>query len=124
MTRRSAGVLLFRRRCSEVEVLLAHPGGPFWKNKDEGSWSLPKGEYDESEDPLVAARREFHEETGAWLEGDFLPLGEVRQSGGKVVVGWALEGDLDPAFAVSNNFEMEWPPRSGNVRVFPEVDRV
>lgn len=122
---RSAGLLLYRRTNAEgVEVLVVHPGGPFWARKDLGAWSLPKGEYDDDEDPAVCARREFAEELGtAPPEGDLLDLGEVRLKSGKVVVAWALEGDLDAAEIVSNTFETEWPPRSGRRQVFPEVDR-
>ena len=105
-------------------MLLAHPGGPFWKNKDEGAWSIPKGEYDDDEDPLAAARREFAEETGSTIAGEFIPLGEVRQPGGKVVTAWASEGDFDSAKLNSNTFSMVWPPRSGKLREFPEIDRV
>ena len=127
MPKRSAGVLLFRRVGSEIEVLLAHPGGPFWKNKDEGAWSIPKGEYADNEDPLAAAKREFAEETGLTPSGDFVPLGEIRQPGGKVVTAWALEEDLEesfhPAQLHSNTFSMVWPPRSGKLQEFPEIDR-
>jgi predicted NUDIX family NTP pyrophosphohydrolase len=119
----SAGLLMFRRGDDRIEVLLVHPGGPFWAKKDLGSWSLPKGEYSEGEDPLAAARREFQEETGIRPEGKFLSLGQVRQAGGKVVSGWAFEGDLDPASLKSNTFALEWPPKSGKMREFPEVDR-
>jgi predicted NUDIX family NTP pyrophosphohydrolase len=119
----SAGLLMFRRRDDRIEVLLVHPGGPFWAKKDLGAWSLPKGEYAEGEDPLAAARREFEEETGVRPEGEFLSLGQVRQAGGKVVSGWAFEGDLDPASLKSNTFTLEWPPKSGKMRDFPEVDR-
>jgi predicted NUDIX family NTP pyrophosphohydrolase len=122
--KQSAGVLLFRRLGREGEVLLAHPGGPFWKNKDEGAWSIPKGEYSDQEDPLTAAKREFAEETGATIEGDFIALGEIRQPGGKLVIAWALEGDFNPGNLRSNTFSMAWPPRSGKLREFPEVDRV
>ncbi len=123
--RRSAGLLLFRRSGEHgLEVLVVHPGGPFWSRKDLGAWSLPKGEYDEAEDPELAARREFAEELGtAAPEGDLLELGEVRLKSGKVVVAWAVEGDLDTAEIVSNTFETEWPPRSGRRQEFPEVDR-
>jgi predicted NUDIX family NTP pyrophosphohydrolase len=124
MPKRSAGVLLFRRKGPQIEVLLAHPGGPFWKNKDDGAWSIPKGEYGEDEDPLTAAKREFAEETGLKLSGDFIPLGEIRQPGGKVVRAWAVEGDFDPAKLHSNTFTMPWPPGSENLQEFPEVDRV
>ena len=121
---RSAGLLLFRRSSAGLEVLVVHPGGPFWARKDLGAWSLPKGEYDDDEDPAVCARREFAEELGtAPPEGDLLDLGEVRLKSGKVVVAWAVEGDLDTAEIVSNSFETEWPPRSGRRQEFPEVDR-
>jgi predicted NUDIX family NTP pyrophosphohydrolase len=124
MAKRSAAILLFRRGGGGLEVLLVHPGGPFWAKKDLGAWSLPKGEYDASEDALSAARREFEEETGVRLEaGTFLPLGELKQPGGKVVTAWALEGDIDPALVKSNLFEMEWPPKSGKRQTFQEVDR-
>ncbi|MFN7919859.1 MAG: NUDIX domain-containing protein [Bryobacteraceae bacterium] len=121
--KRSAGILLYRRTASGVEVFLVHPGGPFWARKDEGAWSIPKGEFDEAEDPLEAARREFREETGADPGERFIPLGEVRLRSGKVVLAWAAEGDLDPARLVSNTFSMEWPPHSGRIQHFPEVDR-
>lgn len=112
------------RRKPHLEVLLAHPGGPFFARRDDGAWSLPKGEIEESEDPLQAAVREFTEETGLPVEGDgFTPLGEIRQKGGKRVVAWAFRGDCDPSAIVSNRFEMEWPPRSGQRRSFPEIDR-
>jgi predicted NUDIX family NTP pyrophosphohydrolase len=123
MPKRSAGLLLYRWREAELEVFLVHPGGPFWAKKDGGAWSIPKGEYLGTEDPLAAARREFTEETGFTPEGDPTPLGEVRQSGGKLVTAWAVEGDCDPAAIVSNEFPMEWPPRSGKMKNFPEVDR-
>jgi predicted NUDIX family NTP pyrophosphohydrolase len=119
----SAGLLLFRGRAADLEVLLGHPGGPFWQNKDDGAWSIPKGLIGADEAPLSAARREFAEETGHDPHGDFLPLGEARQSGGKVVQAWAIEGDWDPALIRSNTFEMEWPPRSGRRGTFPEIDR-
>jgi predicted NUDIX family NTP pyrophosphohydrolase len=121
--RRSAGILLFRRRARELEVFLVHPGGPFWAHRDEGAWSLPKGEYQPGEDPLLAARREFQEETGAAIDGDFLALPSVKQAGGKVVDAWAVEGDFDPEGLHSNTFDLEWPPKSGVRRSFPEVDR-
>jgi predicted NUDIX family NTP pyrophosphohydrolase len=123
MPRRSAGVLLFRVTGPEPEVLLAHPGGPLWKNKDDGAWSIPKGEYDESEDPLAAAKRELAEETGLAPAGDFIPLGEIRQPGGKVVTAWAVAGDCDPASLHSNTFSMPWPPGSKRLQEFPEIDR-
>lgn len=122
----SAGLLLFRRDGADgtVEVLLVHPGGPFWAKKDDAAWSVPKGEYGPDEDALVAARREFAEELGsAAPDGPVLPLGELRQSGGKRVTVWAVEADFDAATARSNTFEMEWPPRSGVLQSFPEVDR-
>jgi predicted NUDIX family NTP pyrophosphohydrolase len=124
MAKRSAGLLMYRRAISgEVEVLLVHPGGPFWAKKDKGAWSISKGEYADGELPLDAAKREFEEETGFSAQGEFLELGQVQQSGGKVVSAWAFEGDCDPAKLVSNRFSMEWPPRSGRMIEFPEVDR-
>lgn len=124
MARRSAGILLFRRRDGDPEVLLVHPGGPFWAKKDDGAWSIPKGEHGDDEDAVVAARREFFEELGRRLPAGWItPLGEVRQKGGKLVSAWAVEGDLDPDRIVSNTFELEWPPRSGRRQQFPEVDR-
>lgn len=120
----SAGLLLYRTRDGIREVLLAHPGGPFWAKRDDGAWSIPKGEVDEGEDPYAAARREFAEELGAVPpDGEPLPLGEVRLKSRKRVVAWALEGDFDPDQLVSMTFEMEWPPRSGRTATFPEVDR-
>ena len=122
---RSAGLLLWRRRAGRVEVLLGHMGGPYWARKDAGAWTIPKGEYDDAEDPFVAAGREFAEELGVPAPtGEATPLGEVVQPGGKHVIAWAVEGDLDPAVAVSNTFELEWPPRSGRRATFPELDRV
>jgi len=121
----SAGILLFRAREGRLEVLLGHPGGPFFAKKDEGSWTVLKGEADPGEELPAVARREFAEETGRQAPDDtMLELGEVRQRGGKTVVAWALAGDLDPAEARSNTFEVEWPPRSGRRREFPEIDRV
>jgi predicted NUDIX family NTP pyrophosphohydrolase len=120
----SAGILLYRRRPRGLEVLLVHPGGPFWARRDAGAWSVPKGEYEPSEDPLAAARREFAEELGSAMpEGPVEDLGEVRQKGGKRVRAWGVEGDLDAEAIVSNTFELEWPPRSGRVIEVPEVDR-
>ena len=122
--RQSAGILLFRRSDAGVEVLLGHMGGPFWERKDAGAWSVPKGEYEPDEQPLAAARREFTEELGLPApNGEPLDLGSVRQSGGKVVIVWAVEGDLDPNEVVPGTFELEWPKGSGRVRRFPEVDR-
>ncbi|MEU3102275.1 NUDIX domain-containing protein [Streptomyces griseoflavus] len=122
---RSAGLLLFRRTGQGVEVLLGHMGGPFFARRESGAWTVPKGEYDPGEPAWEAARREFGEELGLPPpDGEALPLGEVRQSGGKTVTVWAVEADLDPATAVPGTFEMEWPPRSGRLREFPELDRV
>jgi predicted NUDIX family NTP pyrophosphohydrolase len=118
----SAGILVYRRR-SRVEVLLVHPGGPFWAKKDDGAWSIPKGEFAEGEDPADAARRELAEETGLVVAGELRPLGRVTQAGGKVVHAWAVEADVDAAAIRSNTFSMEWPPRSGRMQQFPEVDR-
>ena len=124
MAKVSAGILLYRR-VVDLEVLLVHPGGPFWKNKSDGVWSIPKGEFDpDTEDAEEAARREFAEELGRTTpSGAMEPLGEVTQKAGKRVLAWAIEGDLDPESVVSNTFEMEWPPRSGRTASFPEVDR-
>jgi predicted NUDIX family NTP pyrophosphohydrolase len=123
MPKLSAGILLFRRRPAGVEVLLVHPGGPFWGKKDAGAWSIPKGLVDEGEDLLAAAKREFLEETGMPIEGEFLDLGAHKQPGGKTIVAWACAGDFDPALLKSNTFSLEWPPRSGRTAEFPEVDR-
>lgn len=125
-TRSSAGILLFHEDGhGQLEVLLVHPGGPFWATKDDAAWSIPKGEYGSDEDPLVAAEREFGEETGFRLpDAERLSLGVIRQSGGKSVLAWAVRGDADAARATSNTFEMEWPRHSGQMRTFPEVDRV
>ncbi len=124
MARRSAGILLHRSGATGVEVLLVHPGGPFWAKKDAGAWSIPKGEYEDGEDPLACALREFEEETGTRLDStDVVELGSVRQKSGKQVTAWAVAGDLDPATVRSNTFAMEWPPRSGRQAEFPEVDR-
>ncbi len=126
MSRRSAGLLLYRRTAEGgVEVLLGHPGGPLWATRDEGVWSVPKGEYEDGEGPWDVASREFEEETGhPPPDGESIELGEIRQKGGKLVVAWALEGDLDPAMAQSNTFEFQWPPRSGRYITIPEIDRV
>jgi predicted NUDIX family NTP pyrophosphohydrolase len=123
MPKTSAGLLLFRRRRADVEVFLVHPGGPFWKHKDVGAWTIPKGEIAEGEDPLDAAKREFEEETGFALVGPFRSLAPVRQASGKIVHAWAVEGDLDPGRIRSNTFDLEWPPGSGRVLQVPEVDR-
>jgi predicted NUDIX family NTP pyrophosphohydrolase len=123
--RTSAGILLYRRAPEQgVEVLIGHMGGPFWAKKDAGGWSIPKGEHGPDDDPLVAARREFAEELGCPVPAqEFLPLGQVRQSSAKLLTVWAAKGDLDAAAATSNTFELEWPPRSGRMQSFPEIDR-
>jgi predicted NUDIX family NTP pyrophosphohydrolase len=123
MAKRSAGLIVYRRRGEDLEVFLVHPGGPFWAKKDLGAWSIPKGEYEEGEEGLDVARREFLEETGFAVDGDFLEVGTIKQAGGKVVTAWAVEEELDAALLRSNVFEMEWPPRSGRLQEFPEVDR-
>ena len=122
MPKLSAGILLFRRRAG-LEVMLVHPGGPFWAKKDQGTWSIPKGLADEGEDLLAAAKREFLEETGMAVEGDFLDLCAHKQPSGKTIAAWACEGDFDPATLKSNTFSLEWPPRSGRMAEFPEVDQ-
>ena len=119
----SAGVLLFRRRDLQLEVLLGHPGGPFWSKKDKGAWSIPKGELDSDEDPLTGAIREFEEETGFRPSGEFIQLPAITQAGGKLVLAWAVQGDLEASSIRSNTFSLEWPPRSGKVLQFPELDR-
>jgi predicted NUDIX family NTP pyrophosphohydrolase len=126
MPKLSAGLLLYRRSGDDIQVLVAHPGGPIWARRDAGAWSLPKGAANEREDLLAAARREFEEETGTALDAaaPTIELGTIVQKGGKVVYAWAVEGDLDPAAAHSNEFEAEWPPRSGRRERFPEIDRV
>lgn len=121
--KRSAGILLYRHKGKNVEVFLVHPGGPFWTKKDDGAWTVPKGAIEPGEDPLAAARREFTEETGFTVDGDFIELGSFKQPGGKHVLVWALEGDCDAAELASNEFEMDWPPHSGKRQRFPEVDR-
>jgi predicted NUDIX family NTP pyrophosphohydrolase len=124
MPRTSAGVLLHRRGASGVEVLIGHMGGPFWAHKDDAAWSIPKGEHGPDEDPLAVARREFEEEIGSPVPAsDLVPLGQVRQSGGKVLTAWAAEGDLDADATTSNTFSLEWPPHSGRMQEFPEIDR-
>ena len=124
MPRRSAGILLYRRRHGALEVLLVHPGGPMWVNRDAGAWSIPKGEYSDDEVPQAVALREFQEETGQPPPtGDLVALGEIRQKGGKVVTAWAAPGDLDPEAITSNTFKLQWPPNSGRWRTVPEVDR-
>jgi predicted NUDIX family NTP pyrophosphohydrolase len=123
MARTSAGVLVYRHGAGGLEVLLVHPGGPFWAYRDLGAWSIPKGEADVAEPLLDAARRELREETGCTVSGEFTALSPLRQKGGKVVHAWAVRGDWDPARLRSSTFSMEWPPRSGSMREFPEVDR-
>jgi predicted NUDIX family NTP pyrophosphohydrolase len=123
MGKRSAGLLMFRRTRYQLQVFLVHPGGPFWKNKDAGAWSIPKGEYGENEDPLDAAKREFEEETGIKPAGEFISLDQMKQPGGKIVSAWAVEGDCSSKAIRSNAFSMEWPPKSGRQQEFPEVDR-
>ena len=119
----SAGLLMYRLRNSALEVFLVHPGGPYWAKKDQGAWSIPKGEFGEGEDGLEAAKREFREETGLVPQGSFIALSPIKQAGGKTVYGWAVRGDCDAKTIASNTFTMEWPPRSGNRQEFPEVDR-
>ena len=114
---------MYRRAGANLEVLLVHPGGPYWRKKDEGSWSIPKGEIADGEDVEVAARREFMEETGTALSGSLDPLGEIRQRGGKLVIAFAVEGDVDVQSIRSNTFEIEWPPKGGRMQSFPEIDR-
>ena len=121
--KQSAGILLFRRITGGLEVMLVHPGGPFWKNKDLGVWSIPKGEFHDNEDPLLAAKREFKEETGSDIEGNFVALDPVKLKSGKVVFAWAVEGDLDVDALVCNTIRIEWPPRSGKYQLIPECDR-
>jgi predicted NUDIX family NTP pyrophosphohydrolase len=121
--KKSAGVLPYRLRNKKLEVLLAHPGGPFWKNKDEGAWSIVKGEYNADEKPLTAAKREWKEETGLTLPGKFIELKPVKQKSGKVIQAYAVQADIDPSNIQSNTFDMEWPPKSGQQQSFPEIDR-
>lgn len=123
MQKTSAGILMYRINNNAPEVLLVHPGGPFFRKKDAGAWSIPKGEIHEGEDPLAAGRREFEEETGCRPEGSFLPLSPIKQKNGKIVLSWAVEGDCDAESIKSNTFSMEWPPKSGRMKEFPEVDR-
>jgi predicted NUDIX family NTP pyrophosphohydrolase len=123
MPKTSAGLLMFRKRGAELEFLLVHPGGPFWKGKDAGAWTIPKGEIGEGEDALAAAKREFEEELGFKAEGTFIELMAIKQKGGKSVRAWAFEGECEPDKIKSNTFTMEWPPRSGQTAEFPEVDR-
>jgi len=119
----SAGILLYRKKDGQLQFFLVHPGGPFFKNKDAGAWSIPKGEFLSDEEPLIAAKREFMEETGSAVEGDFVPLNPVKLKSGKIIYAWAVEGDIDHETIFSNLFEMEWPPKSGKKQSFPEIDR-
>ena len=123
MAKQSAGILLFKTEDHQLQFFLVHPGGPFWQKKDAGAWSIPKGEFTDDEDALSAARREFQEETGITLTGDFIKLTPVRQKAGKTIFAWAVEGNADPANISSNFFSMEWPPGSGKSKQFPEVDK-
>ena len=123
MSKKSAGIILYRTQNDLFEILLVHPGGPFWTKKDEGAWTIPKGEFDDDEDPLNAAKREFEEETGMKISGEFIELKPVKQKSGKLIYAWAVEGDMDPATIKSNEFEIEWPPRSGKMKSFPEIDK-
>lgn len=123
MAKTSAGLILYRMQSGQLEVLLVHPGGPFWSKKDEGAWFVPKGELNVGEEPLAGAKREFEEETGLKPEGEFLALGSVKQKSGKTIVAWAFEGDCDPSSIKSNTFTIEWPPKSGRQQEFPEIDR-
>jgi predicted NUDIX family NTP pyrophosphohydrolase len=123
MLKQSAGILLYRMTDEQLQVFLVHPGGPFFRKKDEGAWSIPKGEYVDGEEPLVAAQREFEEETGQTIRGNFVKLQPVKQKSGKVVQAWAVEGDIDHNAIISNLFEIEWPPKSGKKVSFPEIDR-
>ena len=123
MPKRSAGILLYRIRNKPLEIFLVHPGGPFWAKKDDGAWSIPKGEFDDNEDALSAAKREFEEETGIKISGEFIELDPIKQKSGKIVFAWAVEGDIDPSKIKSNEFEIEWPPKSGKMKSFPEIDK-
>jgi len=123
MPKQSAGILLYRNKTTTLQIFLVHPGGPFFKNKDEGVWSIPKGEFLDDEDPLAAAKREFLEETGQVIDGTFIQLSPVQLKSGKIIHAWAIEGDIDHKTITSNHFEMEWPPKSGKIQSFPEVDR-
>ncbi|MDB5010658.1 MAG: hypothetical protein JWR67_2460 [Mucilaginibacter sp.] len=123
MPKQSAGILLYRNKDNRFQIFLVHPGGPFFKNKDEGTWSIPKGEFLDDEDPLDAAKREFLEETGQAINGNFTNLAPVQLKSGKIIHAWAVEGDIDHETITSNLFEMEWPPKSGKMSAFPEVDR-
>ncbi len=121
--KKSAGILLYRIKNNNLQFFLVHPGGPFWKNKDVAAWSIPKGEFTEGEDPLAAAKREFTEETGQRIDGDFVELAPIQQKGGKIVFAWAVEGEIDESSIVSNTFQQEWPYKSGKWSSFPEVNK-
>ena len=123
MAKTSAGLLVYRNKKDRLEVFLVHPGGPFWKKKDKNAWSIPKGEFEAPEQPLDAAIREFEEETGFSVKGEFLPLTPVKQPGGKIVYAWAIQGDFDPGKFSSNTFTITWPPGSGKKQQFPEIDK-
>lgn len=123
MGKQSAGILLYRKNDAQLQVFLVHPGGPFFKNKDLGSWSIPKGEFLDEENPLIAAKREFEEETGQSIDGNFIPLDPATLKSGKIVYAWAVEGDIDHETISSNLFKIEWPPKSGKKQAFPEIDR-
>ncbi len=123
MSKKSAGLIVYREANATLEVLLVHPGGPFWSNKDDGAWSIPKGEIEEDEEALSVALREFKEETGSEISGDFIPLDPLRQPGGKFIYAWTVEGNFDPVKLSSNTFWLEWPPKSGRQKEYPEVDR-
>lgn len=123
MPKQSAGILLYRKVDTELQVFLVHPGGPFFKNKDAGAWSIPKGEFWDDEESLIAAKREFLEETGQAIDGEFIKLSPIKLKSGKMVHAWAVEGDIDHDTIISNVFEIEWPPRSGKTATFPEIDR-
>ncbi|GAB3925593.1 NUDIX domain-containing protein [Mucilaginibacter myungsuensis] len=123
MAKQTAGILVYRKQENNLQVFLVHPGGPFWKNKDAGAWSIPKGEFLADEEPLAAAKREFAEETGQTIDGDFIPLGQTRSKGGKDIHVWTIEGEVDETNVISNTFPFEWPPRSGKMIDIPEVDR-
>lgn len=123
MPKQSAGILLYRKSDKQLQFFLVHPGGPFFKNKDAGAWSIPKGEFEGDEDSLTAAKREFMEETGQAVEGEFIQLSPVKLKSSKIIYAWAVEGNIDHETIVSNMFEIEWPPRSGKMTAFPEIDR-
>jgi len=123
MPKKSAGILLYKIENKILQLFLVHPGGPFWIKKDDGAWSIPKGEFDDNEDALEAAKREFEEETGVKISGNFIELHPVSQKSGKIIYAWAVEGDIDPEKIKSNEFEIEWPPKSGKMKSFPEIDK-